>query len=238
MFRKFDEGEGEMLNDDGEIVVMEEVVVEIEEEEEVECKCMGFLGRMSDYRTMKIEGSIGNVDLLVLIDSGAAHNFISPKVVYALGLTITPIAAKSIKLEDGHRVKADGICLGVKMKLGLIEVVVDALVLELGWLDMVLGIAWLSTLGEVIMDWKLLTMQFVHENQLVKLQGIGSKGGNKCDLHSFLKDTHSRTGIEWWWSQFQSIKAEKGLKSQDLYEVLNEFQEVLKIKFNSLLNEL
>lgn len=170
-------------------------MVESEEEEEVECNCMGVLGRMGGYQTMKIEGKIANVDLLVLIDSGASHNFISPKVTSALGLKITPVAAKRIKLGDGHRVIVNGMCKGVKMKLGMIEVVVDALVLELGGLDMVFGVAWLSTLGEVVMDWKLLTMQFIHDNQLVKLQGMGGSNSNQGNLNSFLKGRHGKLGM-------------------------------------------
>ncbi|PNX66773.1 hypothetical protein L195_g063208, partial [Trifolium pratense] len=45
-------------------------------------------------------------------------------------------------------------------------IVVDAWVLELRGLDMVLGVSWLSTLGKVVMDWKTLSMQFMHENQI------------------------------------------------------------------------
>lgn len=221
-------GEGEMLNDDGEIVVMEEATVESEEEEEVEYKFMGVLGRMGDFQTLKVEGSIGNVDLLVLMDSGASHNFISPKVTSALGLKITPVKAKSIKLGDGHRVMTEGACLGMKVKLGTIEVVVDALVLELGGLDMVMGVAWLSSLGEVLMDWKKLTMQFVYEDQVVKLQGVKSKECSKGDLNSFLKDTYGRNGIDYWWTQFRSIEAEKGVNSHAFSELLEEFQEVFK----------
>ncbi|MCI56607.1 enzymatic polyprotein, partial [Trifolium medium] len=64
---------------------------------------MGVLGSMGEYQTMKVEGKIAHVDLLVLIDSGASHNFISPKVTTALGLAITPMPSKSIKLGDGHK---------------------------------------------------------------------------------------------------------------------------------------
>lgn len=165
---------------------------------------------------MNIDGKIENMDLMVLIDSGASHNFISPKITSALGLTITPIHAKRIKLGDGHKVVAEGICKGVRMKLGMIDIVVDVLVLELGGLDMVLGVTWLSTFGEVVMDWKLLTMQFVHKNQLVKLQGLGGKQDNQSDLNSFLKDIQGRTGMEGWWPQFQSIDTGKVLESQNL----------------------
>lgn len=145
-------GEGETLNDEGEIVSMEEVQTDEEEGEEVECQSMGVLGSMSGNRTMKIEGKIENVDVLVLIDSGASHNFISPQVTNALGLEITPDPARSIKLGDGHRVNSQGVCKGIVIKMSSVKVVIDALVLDLGGLDIVLGVSWLSTLGKVIMD--------------------------------------------------------------------------------------
>ncbi|MCI08622.1 enzymatic polyprotein, partial [Trifolium medium] len=137
---------------------------------EMECKVMGMLGSMGESHTMKVEGRIKNVEVLVLIDSGASHCFISPKVTTALGLVVTPIAAKNIKLGDGHKVLTMGVCEGVKVKIGGCDVMVDALVLELGSMDMVLGVSWLSTLGKVIMDWKTLTMQFDQGGKLVTLQ--------------------------------------------------------------------
>jgi hypothetical protein len=73
-------------------------------------------------------GSSGN-STTTLIDSGAGHNFISPKVINALGISITSVAAKCIKLGDGCRLCTKGVCKGVKVVLGEIEVVVDALVL-------------------------------------------------------------------------------------------------------------
>lgn len=73
-----DSGEGESLNDEGKIIAMEEVQSEGEDEDEVECNSMGVLGSLGEHRTMKIEGKIGNVDVLMLLDSGASHCFISP----------------------------------------------------------------------------------------------------------------------------------------------------------------
>ncbi|XP_045803285.1 uncharacterized protein LOC123896906 [Trifolium pratense] len=219
-------GDGEVLNEEGEIVMLEEVDEEAKEEE-VECRSMGVLGSMGEYQTMKVEGKIAHVDLLVLIDSGASHNFISPKVTTALGLAITPMPSKSIKLGDGHKVSTKGVCEGVKMKMGMLEIVVDAMVLELGGLDMVLGVSWLSTLGEVVMDWKLLTMQFVHNGQHVKLQGIGNKGSNNSYLNAFLRNWQGREGVEWW-SQFQSITADKIIVSHDINALLAKFHDVFK----------
>lgn len=98
--------------------------------------------------------------------------------------------------------------------------------LELGGMDMVLGVAWLSTLGNVIMDWKAMTMQFSYENELVKLQGQGSKVVRQCYLNSYLEDTHSRTELGWWWVHLQSMEATKSVVPKGLKPILEEFQEV------------
>jgi hypothetical protein len=65
---------------------------------------MGVLGSMGGQSTMKVESKIADVDVLVLIDGGATQNFISPQITTALGLQITPMADKYIKLGDGHKI--------------------------------------------------------------------------------------------------------------------------------------
>jgi hypothetical protein len=58
-------GDGEDITEDGEIVRLESVQLDDEEEEALECNSMGVLGTMGGYRTMKVEGVIGNVNVLV-----------------------------------------------------------------------------------------------------------------------------------------------------------------------------
>ncbi|PNY02722.1 retrotransposon-related protein [Trifolium pratense] len=145
-------GEGEVLNDDGEIVTLEVEDEVVEEETDAECKILGVLGSMGEYKTMKIGGRLEGIDVVVLIDSGASHNFVSTKLTSALGLPITSMAERKIKLGDGHKVVSKGVCEGVALMLGEMKVVVDALVLDLGGLDVILGVSWLSTLGKVMMD--------------------------------------------------------------------------------------
>ncbi|MCH81215.1 Ty3/gypsy retrotransposon protein, partial [Trifolium medium] len=221
-------GEGEAMNEEGEIVALEVTENEESEEEEVECKSMGMLGTMGEYRTMKIEGMVENMVVLVLIDSGVSHNFISPKLATALGLSITPVAVRSIKLGDGHKVFSQGICEGIRMKFGSVEVVVDALVLELGGLDVVLGVSGLNTLGKVVMDWSTLTMQFLHNGQLVKLQSQGIKQEQQSFLNSFLEDKQRGGGFEWWWSLEGEDKQNKDIMSIDLSPILEQFPTVFQ----------
>ena len=78
------------------------------------------------YRTMKLEGCLQEVPILLLIDSGANHNYITRELVMLLNLPI-------FKTKQY-----------VKNTLQL-----DAYILELGGIDVILEVEWLETLGEV-----------------------------------------------------------------------------------------
>ncbi|MCH87660.1 RNA-directed DNA polymerase (Reverse transcriptase), partial [Trifolium medium] len=228
-------GDGEGVNDDGEIISLEtQEKVEEEEDEEVEaeCKVIGVLGSMGEYNTMKIEGKLKNIDVLVLVDSGASHNFISAKLANALGLSITPMAARNIKLGDGHKIVSQGVCKGVNINLGTMEATVDALVLDLGGLDVILGVSWLCTLGKVMMDWKTLTMQFWSEGKSVTLQGQGMNSKKQFSLNSFLEGRQEGLSGEWGIFQPYEARSMESIKLE-LKEILEKyadvFQDVIKL---------
>lgn len=131
----------------------------------------GVSSTSSQVRTMKLEGVLQGANILVLIDSGATHNFISPKVVEALGLQLVPSKPLGVKLGDGHRVLTMGKCAAISLVLGEMETTIDAYILELGGVDLILGVVWLETLGKVTMDWKEMSMVFNYNGNLVKLIG-------------------------------------------------------------------
>lgn len=119
---------------------------------------------------MKLTGKIGEIPLIVLIDSGASHNFISPEVVAGLELKIEIDHQIRVKLGDGHHVRTQGRCPVIQVQFGEFEVIVEAFVMELGGIDLIMGVRWLETLGKVIMDWKEMTMSFVRDGKRVVLQ--------------------------------------------------------------------
>ncbi|CAJ2667675.1 unnamed protein product [Trifolium pratense] len=225
--RSIHNNEGESLNEEGEIVSLEaEEDNEIEEEVEAECKLIGVLGSMGEYKTMKIGGKLENIDVVVLIDSGASHNFISPNLATALGLAVKPVAERKIKLGDGHEVVSKGVCEGLSLILGNMKVVVDVLILDLGGLNVVLGVSWLCTLGKVLMDWKTLTMQFWHQGKSITLQGQGENHEKQCYLNSFLANRHDDG--DWWMKSLHQEKKDGDGINHDLQKLLKKFAEVFQ----------
>lgn len=144
-------GDDESLNDDGEIVTIGAEEELDDEEVEAECKLIGVLGSMEGCRTMKIESGLEDVGIVVaLIDNETSHNFISQRLTSAVG-QVTPMVAKGIKLGDGHKVFLVEVYQRIGINLGFHVFVLDAMVLEFGGLDVVMGLSWLSTLGKGIM---------------------------------------------------------------------------------------
>lgn len=82
------------------LMKMEKCAIEVEEGKEkevLECKIVGLCGvteereDKKESRMMMMTGKIEGIPLVVLEDSGASHNFISPAVVSVLGLKVDSI---------------------------------------------------------------------------------------------------------------------------------------------------
>lgn len=127
---------------------------------------------LSNPKTMKLKGLIGEKEVVVMIDPGATHNFIALGVVKELNIEVTESGSFGVSLGNGDAVRGSGVCKGLLLQLdGGVEVKSEFLPLELGNSDIILGVQWLETLGTVITNWKTQTMIFDVEGQPVKLVG-------------------------------------------------------------------
>lgn len=59
---------------------------------------------------MKVKGKVGDQEVMVLIDIGATHNFISAELVEKLQLPVTGAEAYGITMGTGALVAGRGIC--------------------------------------------------------------------------------------------------------------------------------
>lgn len=70
---------------------------------------------------------------------------------------------------DGRRVKGQGVCKDMILRLQELEVTEKYFPLRLGSFDLVLGVGWLRTLGRMGTDWEKLTMKFEYKGKKIML---------------------------------------------------------------------
>ncbi|KAL4573965.1 hypothetical protein LXL04_020787 [Taraxacum kok-saghyz] len=175
---------GDELPDTGEVRLLDlEVVPPPPLPSDGECSCLELCGvtidtSTSDLKTLKVMGDILGFPALILIDSGATHNFISKKLARALGLELQSIGPLGIRLGDGNRVWVTTQCHAIPLHFGAFYCTVDALVYDLGPLDFILGIAWLKRLGDI---------KFCQNGEQVHLKDINSPLLSHSSLRSCLE---------------------------------------------------
>ncbi|TYK16028.1 uncharacterized protein E5676_scaffold32G00230 [Cucumis melo var. makuwa] len=86
--------------------------------------------------TMKLRGVVKGKEIIVLIDSGATHNFIQCELVTERKIPIDRNTQFGVTIGDGTSCKGKGICSQVEIQLEGLKVVTDLLVVELGKVDM------------------------------------------------------------------------------------------------------
>lgn len=90
----------------------------------------------STPRTMKLERKIGEQEIVILIDCGTTHNFISHKLVEFMKLSSTKTMNYGVVMGLGEAIKGKGVCNVVMV--ALLEMIIneDFLPLELANLDL------------------------------------------------------------------------------------------------------
>ena len=91
---------------------------------------------------MKLEGLIQGKRVLILIDSGASHNFISQELVQQLGLKVTPTQTYGVRLGDGNKKNAQGCCEQMEVQLGQMTITEKFFLFDLGGIDIIFGGSW------------------------------------------------------------------------------------------------
>ena len=136
------------MDDNGEISRMEEENEHEEKREEapdVECQWMDLsvclAGGLTQPQTMKLKGELQGQEVLILIDSGASHNFITSKLVKKLGLKLESTKPYYIRLGDGNRKSTQGCCQNLKVQSGPCMIKGDFFLFNLGGVNLILGVA-------------------------------------------------------------------------------------------------
>jgi hypothetical protein len=108
----------------------------------------------------------------VLVDSGSVGTFVSTQLVQQLNLDTVACDSSSFRTTDGGLMVCDKKVQQLKWFIQGYSFVADAKVLPLKCYDLILGEDWLEEFSPMTVDYKLKTIQFAHQGQIIKLQGV------------------------------------------------------------------
>ncbi|KZV25380.1 hypothetical protein F511_07264 [Dorcoceras hygrometricum] len=144
---------------------------------------------MNQPQTLKLRGRIKDEEIVVMVDSGASHNFVSRALMEKLGLGIDETVRFGVCLGNGGRIQCQGLCRNLQVELGAYTATITGHLFELGSVDVILGVDWLRTLGEVLLDWNKLRMCFNAGDRMVELKGDPTLQRSLVSLRSICKLT-------------------------------------------------
>lgn len=103
-------------------------------------------------RTIKLQGLIQKQSVLILVDSGSSHNFISKKLVTALNLFEDTVPTATVRLADGTPIQSDTAIHNLQWWTQGHTFCNTMRVLPLGSYDIILGMDWLADCSPMFVD--------------------------------------------------------------------------------------
>ena len=112
------------------------------------------LAGISTPQTFNIEGYIKKKKLIVLIDYGSTHNFIHYKLAKDLNFFVYPAPKFQVMIADGGSIFFFWKCHSIKLNTG--EQILDSpmIFIQMGGVDVVLGVQWLQSLGTMALNFQ------------------------------------------------------------------------------------
>lgn len=107
----------------------------------------------------------------ILIDSGSTHNFMQDSVAYRLGFELQTLPEFKVFMGSKEYLVCKKVCRGVPLKIQEVTLNEDLYVLSMKAANIVLVIQQLATLGSVLMNYNMSTMEFDHRGSHTIFQG-------------------------------------------------------------------
>lgn len=112
-----------------------------------------------------MKGHFERRELYILIDSGSAHNFLNKDTGHRLGCQHTPITIVKVAAANGSSLVCESQCKNFQWLMQDQDYVVDVFLIELDTSNMVLGIQWLSELGDITWNFNNLKIKYDYQGR-------------------------------------------------------------------------
>uniref|UniRef100_A0ACD5TFA2 Uncharacterized protein n=1 Tax=Avena sativa TaxID=4498 RepID=A0ACD5TFA2_AVESA len=144
--------------------------------------------------TMRLQGLMQNQQVMMLVDSGSSHTFISAELVDKLQCSSRHIAPLRVKVANGGLMHCNTELVDVEWWTQGVRFTTSFKVLPLGSYDIILGFDWLTKHSPMKVHWGNQIMSFEMDGRTVSLSGVKPDASN-CkqvsveQLHSLLQNS-------------------------------------------------
>jgi hypothetical protein len=126
----------------------------------------------SSRKTMRLCGTVGAVDIMILVDSGSVGSFISKQLADQLKHQIQSCPPANFVTADGTPMICDQGIPQLQWSIQGHTFVTSVGVLPLKCYDLILGQDWLEECSPMWVQWTKKIMRFQYRGSIIKLQGI------------------------------------------------------------------
>ncbi|WVZ20087.1 hypothetical protein V8G54_007409 [Vigna mungo] len=167
----------------------DEAPSEKEEGDEVNLQLnVSSIAGMTSKNSLKLWGTIKGNKVIVMVDSGASHNFLSPRVVGELGIQIEETRGYFVEVGNGQRLGSQGVCRNVELQLPTLMVKQDFYLFELVGVDVILGYEWLKSLGKFSADLGKHLLEIQGDGTIIEVRGDSVLSRTVASLKAVMKE--------------------------------------------------
>ncbi|GJT99429.1 ty3-gypsy retrotransposon protein [Tanacetum coccineum] len=122
-------------------------------------------------RAVRVTGYIGNKPVTVLVDCGSTHNIIQPRIAALLASKPAPITPFPVMVGNGQFLECNNLFPNTPLEINKFTFNVPLFVLPVAGADVILGLAWLGSLGTIVADFSIPKLTFTVNGSTCVLQG-------------------------------------------------------------------
>ena len=132
-------------------------------------------------QTMRVKANVEGKVVIILIDTGSTHNFMSENMAARLKLQPSGTAKFNVTVASGEKIPSNGRCPRIRVALQGTTLITDFYLLPLEGFDAVLGAQWLATLGPILWDFSKMSMRFHLNGREVEWKGLTTPTNRMID---------------------------------------------------------
>jgi hypothetical protein len=165
-----------LVVNDLDVNLTEEVLEQLDLEEQLNAEfhhlSLNAVTGTDEGDALKLKSMVHNKVMLILVDSGSSHSFVSSSFIQKCGISTSSMKPSQVKVANGEILISDKVVKDMEWWIQGHTFHTDMKVLDLGPFDAILGYDWLKSHNPMACHWENRTLSIDHQGRQVFLQGV------------------------------------------------------------------